>query len=162
MAKKPNHSTPPKPLTKPASWLEAKDWQAFIYDPKKEKWRQQLIASMFEFFQDESKVELEQFCFEYKLSRKVLYKWRQRYPDLEEAVDEIKLLLASRRRVGALKRQYDKEVVMKDLHTYDPEWLLVNKYWSELKKSESADVKPSNIVIEMKSYAQDTNDSSRD
>lgn len=132
---KPNIS--PEKLTRPNTWLEAKEWQAFIYDPEKKKWRTDLVNTLYDFFEDESKLEIDEFCFAYKLSRFTLYGWRDKYPDdIGRAVEEIKLNLASRRRLGALKRKYDKDMVMKDLHTYDPEWKDINKYWSDMKKIE--------------------------
>jgi hypothetical protein len=101
---------------------------------------------MYEWIENEENIEVMQFCIEYKIPYMTLKDWTAKYPDIDKAYKDIKLMLASRRRVGATKRKYSESMILKDIHVYDPEWLAINRYNAELKNIEA---QQGNILIEM-------------
>ena len=84
----------------------------------------------------EDSLDITDFPLEMKMHRSLFYDWVRRFPDIKDAFETAKLMLASRRKKGALTRKFDKDVVFKDLHKYDSEWLEINKYHSDMKKDE--------------------------
>ena len=81
------------------------------------------------------------------MRRQTLYEWVAKYPDIKAAFEEAKLLLACRKRVGAMTKKFDKDAVYKDMHRYDPEWHEINQYHADMKKEDEN--KPTTFVINM-------------
>jgi hypothetical protein len=104
--------------------------------PEKDDWRKRFILTLLEWASKEDSLEIGDFILEMKMHKSMFCRWMKNYPDISDAYDHAKLLIASRRRKGALTRKFDKEVVFRDIHRYDPEWLEINKYHSEMKKDE--------------------------
>lgn len=146
------HSNSDKGLSKSSlSWMAIQD-KALAYFPEKESWRKRLIYSLEEWIDTKDEkgrlpLEIMQFCAAYKIPYQTFLQWSQRYEDIGETYTNIKLALASRRRVGAMHRDYDKDAVYKDLHRYDPEWDAINKYHAALKKDEAQLANDQRIVI---------------
>lgn len=143
MAKRSNPNTPPVELPKDCSYLEYLKEDAFRFFPGKQEWRSRVCASLYSFPEEKDEfkmpvVEVMQFCELYKIPYTTLLMWVNMYDDISHAYKYMKLRLASRRRIGALHRRYDKDVVFKDLHNYDPEWDAVNKYHAALKTDQVA------------------------
>lgn len=139
-------------LSNSQTWHEYLSKEAFMFFPDKAEWRKRLIYTMLMWAEKEGSLELEQFYLQHKISRKTLYEWREKYEDIKEAIDEVKLILGSRRRIGAMTRKYDSKVVFKDMHRYDPEWLEINKYWAALKDNKDEPGQTKFIVVEMPKY----------
>jgi hypothetical protein len=116
-----------------------------MFYPSKEEWRKRFICTLLSWADREESLEVSDFPLEMKMHRSLLYEWVAKYPDIKEAWDIVKLKIASKRRKGALTRKYDKDVVFRDMHKYDPEWLEINKYHADLKKEE--DRQPTTFVI---------------
>lgn len=138
MAKAAKPTTPPVELPKDCSYLEYLKEESFRFFPGKQEWRKRVAASLYSFPEEKDEfkmhvVEVMQFCELYKIPYTTLLNWVSHYDDIRAAYTYMKLRLASRRRVGALHRRYDKDVVFRDLHLYDPEWDEVNKYHAALK-----------------------------
>jgi len=118
--------------------------EAYMFFPDRDSWREQLIYTLYRWAELEQvdykdkpiNVDLVQFCMEYRISRSSLYGWAEQYPDIKKALDEVKLILACRRRIGALTKNFDKDVAFRDMHKYDPEWIDIDKYHAALKKDE--------------------------
>lgn len=124
------------PLTNNRSWMETVQDNAFMLFPEKDDWRKRFIVTLLEWASKDDSLEITDFPIEMKMHRSLFYSWVARWPDIKEAFDQAKLMLASRRKKGALTRKFDKDVVFKDLHKYDPEWHEINKYHSDMKKEE--------------------------
>jgi hypothetical protein len=73
---------------------------------------------------------------EFKIPYSTLKQWVEKYPDIKSAYNNVKLALACHRRVGAMNKKLDGAYAYKDMHVYDPEWLEINKYHSDMKKEE--------------------------
>jgi|SRR5579872_4741339 len=104
--------------------------------PEKAQWRERLRYTMLIWCDNKDALEIDQFCIEYNIPRRTLYSWRDKYPDIKETIDDVKLIIASRRRVYAMTKNIDGVYAHKNLHLYDPEWHEVNKYHADLKKPE--------------------------
>jgi hypothetical protein len=133
---KSNHTSEVKPLTTNRTWQEFIKNDAFMMFPDKDDWRERVCYTMLQWAEKEDSLEIMDFALEFKIRRQTLYEWADRYPDFRKCFDYVKLIIGSRRRKGALTRKYDKDVVFKDIHRYDPEWLEINKYHSDMKKDE--------------------------
>lgn len=124
------------PLANNRTWIEFIQDSAFMMFPEKDAWRQRFIYTMMEWASKDDSIEITDFALEMKMHRSMFYRWVDKYPDIKRAYEHVKLMLASRRKKGALTRKFDKDVVFKDLHKYDPEWHEINKYHSDMKKEE--------------------------
>ena len=132
----PNDSMGIKPLTNTRSWVDFIQNEAYMQFPEKQDWRNRFIYTLMEWATKDDSLEITDFALEMKMRRMTIYDWANKYPDIKAAFEQAKLMIASRRKKGALTRKFDKDVVFKDLHRYDPEWLDINKYHSDMKKEE--------------------------
>lgn len=132
----PNNSIEIKPLTNTRTWTDFIQNDAYMQFPERQDWRNRFIYTLLEWAQKEDSIEITDFALDMKMRRKTINEWCLRYDDIKEAYEEAKLRIASRRKKGALTKRFDKDVVFKDLHRYDPEWLEINKYHSDMKKEE--------------------------
>jgi len=128
-----NNNIEIQPLTNIRTWKDFMDNDAFMEFPEKRDWRLRFIYTLLEWASKDDSVEITDFALEMKMRRSTVYDWANRYPDVKEALDQARLMIGSRRRKGALTKKYDKDVVFKDMHKYDPEWLEINKYHSDMK-----------------------------
>ncbi len=127
------------------TWLDFVRDDATLFFPGKDEWRQRYMLAFVEWAQDENSLDIMQFCIEVKIHRRRLYEWIEDYPDFKKAFDEVKLILGVRRRNGSLTRKYDKDVVFKDMHRYDSEWVGINKENADLKRIEALEPTVFNI-----------------
>lgn len=132
----PKHSIEIEPLSHIRTWTDFINNDSFMQFPDKDDWRKRFICTLLAWAGKEDSVEITDFALEMKMRRMTITDWCHKYPDMRDAYDQAKLMIASRRKKGALVRKYDKEVVFKDIHRYDPEWLEINKYHSDMKKEE--------------------------
>jgi hypothetical protein len=145
-----NHTIEIKPLTNVSTWSDFVANDAYMLFPNKLDWRQRFTYTLLEWASKEDSLEITDFTIAMKMRRATLYEWADKHKDIKDAFEMAKLILASRRKKGALLRKFDKDVVFKDLHKYDPEWHEINKYHSDMKKEEEkqahtfiiSDVKP--------------------
>ena len=107
--------------------------EASMNFPGQEDYRNQVIYTLLKWADEQEALDITTFCKLYKIPRRTFYQMYQDHPDFRELVDEAKLWIGARRREGALKRYYDKDVAFKDMYKYDPEWLEVDKYNQTLK-----------------------------
>ena len=77
-----------------------------------------------------------QFCIEYKIPYRTLKEWIEKYPEVKEAYNDVKLAVACHRRLGSMNKKLDGAYAYKDMHMYDPEWHAINKYHSDMRKEE--------------------------
>lgn len=165
-----NHSIALNPLTNNRTWMETVQDNAFMLFPEKDDWRKRFIVTLLEWASKDDSLEITDFPIEMKMHRSLFYAWQAKFPDIKEAADLAKLMLASRRKKGALTRKFDKDVVFKDLHKYDPEWHEINKYHSDMKKEEEkqahtfiiSDSKPRVISKEELINSEEENDVSNE
>lgn len=132
-----NHSKDIEPLATNRTWSDFIKNDSFMLFPEKLDWRNRFIYTMLEWASKDDSLEITDFALELKMHRSMLYRWINTYSDIKDAYDQVKLMIASRRKKGALTKKFDKDVVFKDLHKYDPEWLEINKYHSDMKTEEA-------------------------
>jgi len=163
------YSNDPRELSNSRTWIDFLDKETLSLYPGKDDWRQRLIYTMLKWSEKPTSLELMQFCMEYKIPRTTLKEWVNKYPEVKEAYDNIKLIIACHRRVGTMNKKLDGAYAYKDMHIYDPEWHAINKYHSDMRKDEEkqahtfiiSNEKPRIVSKqEMKSNDEDSNDSS--
>ena len=129
---------PIHPITIPANWNHIYDQESFQIHPEKDGYLKRLAYTMIEYaIRNEDALEVLDFCIEYKISRRTLYDHVDQDKGFREAYDYFKLILANRKRRGAMKKEFDYAVVKADLYKYDPEYISSDKYQAQLKQSES-------------------------
>jgi len=134
MTKKNNQaSTYLEEIPKDCSYLERLEEISFLNYPGKEDWRKRLMHTMLRSADDELIETVVDFCHKYKIPRRTLLLWVEKYPELKEAYVIFKMLLANRDIKGAKRRLFDKDVVFKYLHRLDEEWDDIDKRWAALK-----------------------------
>jgi hypothetical protein len=131
-----NNTTTMQLLTTSETWCEFLNNDTFMLFPAKDDWRKRFMYTLLEWALKEDSLEITDFAIEMKMRRTTLYRWAEEYSDLKDVLDYARLIIGSRKRKGALTRKFDKDVVFKDMHKYDPEWLEINKYHSDMKKEE--------------------------
>ncbi|MGB6528494.1 MAG: hypothetical protein WBF33_10340 [Candidatus Nitrosopolaris sp.] len=121
-------------LSKNHSWMDFIKKESLLANPGRTEWRQRLIHSMLHWAQNDNALEIMQFCIEYKISYFTLKKeWVDKYKDIREAYDYVKMMIACNRRTGSMMKRLDGSYAYKDMHLYDPEWHAVNKYHNDMK-----------------------------
>ncbi len=132
------NSTSIEELSKNRTWQEMMDNESYQLFAGNHQRNERLIFTLYKWSESEDALDLTQFCMQYKIPRQSLYDIRDKYPEVRKAMDNVKLFLGCRKRVGAIKKIYDKEAVFKDMHKYDPEFLEINSYWAALKNIEES------------------------
>lgn len=150
MAKKPIEKTHPSVdnglLSNSRTWTDFIDQDALSANPGKDEWRQRLIRTMHAWSERSTSLEILQFCMEYKIPYRTLKEWVDKYSDIDQAYKDIKLIVACHRRIGSMNKKLDGAYAYKDMHVYDPEWLAINKYHSDMKKEE--DKQPHVFIVQ--------------
>lgn len=114
-----------------------------LHFPMKPEWREKFCLTIKDWSKRENSWELMQFLFEYDIPRRTFYNWKDNYPEVEEAIEEASLMLASKRRLAATFGGADKYMVLRDLYRYDSEERENDLYQKEMK----ADVEPNQKII---------------
>lgn len=117
------------------------------YFPERDSWRQRLKYTMFEWVETADALTEIDFCIHQRINRATFRRWIDAHQDLKEAWEQVKLIMANKKIRGALKKEYDKEVVFKDLYKYDSEWDEIDKRNAALRKSETPDAQPTVIQL---------------
>lgn len=136
MAKNTNPTKDIQLLTTSGTWCEYLNGDAFMLFPSKDDWRKRFMYTLLNWASKEDSLEITDFAMEMKMHRRTLYKWAEQYADLQDALEIARLMIGSRRRKGAMIKKLDGAYAYKDMHKYDPEWLEINKYHSEMRKDE--------------------------
>jgi|SRR5271156_4637260 len=118
------------------SWVDFLDQETLSLYPGRDSWRKRLIHTMLTWAEDVTSLEVLQFCMKFKIPYMTLREWEKKYSDVHEAYAFMKLMIACHRRVGSMNKKLDGAYAYKDMHVYDPEWLAINKYHSEMRKDE--------------------------
>lgn len=133
-------------LSKNGVWdyYRAGDRSWYTHDPE---WVRKLKNTLLAWANKESSLEIQQFIATYKIPSTSYERALDKNPDLKEIHKEVMRILGTRKKIGALTRKFSTEMVLKDLHTYLPEWHEdVNKYHSKLK----AEAEAAALVVDQK------------
>jgi hypothetical protein len=130
------YSSDARELSNSRTWTDFLSQETLSLYPGKDEWRQRLIYTMLVWSEKKTSLEVLQFCMEYKIPYRTLKEWIDKYPEIKDAYDNVKLALACHRRIGSMNKKLDGAYAYKDMHMYDPEWHAINKYHSEMRKDE--------------------------
>ena len=140
-------STEIRELTKNRTWLDYINNEALIEVPDKDLYRKRLMLTLLKWAEEETSIEIEDFAFEMKMRDSTLWDWSKKYPDFGDAYDYAKRMIGARRRKGALLRKFDKDVVHRDEHVYNPNRHEINVYHNNMKKDIQNDNTTKVIVL---------------
>lgn len=123
--------------------------ELFLDYPSKITFRERLIKQMYEWVNEERSFELQQFLTVNNIPRKTFYQWCEAHSDIREAWEDIKLMLASKRRLAATfnKQTVNDRMILRDLHRYDPEEREIDRYHSDMKVEEGNKSHTFNILL---------------
>lgn len=136
--RKEDKEKPKTALAVPSNWNHIYEIESFQVNPEQGGYLKRLGYTLIEYaIRNEECLEILDFCIEYKISRKTLYSWVEKDAGLKESFDFFKLILANRKKKGAMTRKYDYNVVRNDLYKYDPEYISSDRYQAQLKQAEN-------------------------
>ena len=118
---------------------------AYLAFPGKEEWRERLIHAMYAWAEKEESLVMSDFTCQMRIAYMTFSDWLDKYPDIKNAWIQAKYIVGNRLKRGILTKTFDKEVVFKDLHKYDPEWHEINVYQANLKVEH--DRQPTTFII---------------
>lgn len=133
-----------------ANLKDAYEQLAIINFPSKSEWRERIMFMLDTWSLEPDAYELQQFLNMIKFPARRFYELvseTSEYPELREIYTEVKLRLASRKRIGALKKEFEPKVAFYDMHRLDPSWKEIDKYHADLKKEE--DRSTGTILVEI-------------
>jgi hypothetical protein len=110
-------------------------------------YRKRLALTMLNWADQETSIEINDFAIEMKMDIDIFMDWSRKYPDFKRAYDQVKKIVGTRRRKGALLRKFDKDVVHRDEHVYESSRHEINIYHNNLKKDIQNDNTTKVIVL---------------
>jgi len=132
--KKINHNNTITELSNSTTWLDYMCEESTRLFPEKDAWRKRFCYTLHLWSLRSDSLEVQQFCDEYKISYQTLRGMVDRYPDIAMHYAEAKRRIAARRRIGALKNEFNVTAAFKDMHRYDDEWIPLMKQAEDIKK----------------------------
>jgi len=81
-----------------------------------------LTQEMVEFAEREDTIRPSQFWMSKRLNSAYIYRWKEKWPQLQNAYDYLMAWCAQRRDIGAATRKYDGNYIEKNQPMYDPEY----------------------------------------
>ncbi len=145
--KTPQSYIDPLEIAIPDTYIASEHDLHCLRKPKDPEWRQRLIHTLYRWVDREESLEINQFCMHYKLPYQTLNNWIDEYPELKSAYTNVKLHLATKRRMGAVHKKFSETMILRDLHLYDPEWHFINKYHKDMSTDDKNVPTTFNIVI---------------
>ncbi len=97
-------------------------------------------------YNDKKALFLDQFWFSKGIPTATFRDWRKRFPELDEACQEAKLMIGMRRETGAINRKFEPGMIRAVQPMYRPEWKELIEWNSNLKQK--ADEKTQNNTIQ--------------
>lgn len=111
------------------SWRQFLEENALSVYKTSKPFLHKVIATLYHWVETDKPIHLGQFCAKYKFSYFTLMEMQRDYPEIQEALKDVRYILGANRFVGAAEGKYSREIVLRDMHHYDPDWDKVNKYW---------------------------------
>lgn len=129
-----------KANSKEPLWLEEyRDCFNFTWKPVTEMFIERFFGDLVQTINmDEDILMLEEVYLKKGVPHHAFYRWVEKFPVAKEAHTTAKRLLAVRREKGALKRQYDSNMVLKSLAMYNDDWKNIEEWRAGLREKEEA------------------------
>ncbi len=132
--KKINNSNSIEPLSNTCTLVDYMSPEAFRFFPDKDGWRQRLCYTLHSWSLKVDSLEIQQFCDEFQVPYTTLLTWVVKYEDISAAYSDMKRRIGARRRLGALKNEFNVTAAFKDMNRYDSEWIGLLKEHEDIKK----------------------------
>lgn len=121
-------------LSKNERWEDLISLETISQNPGKDEWRARLIRTMLIEAANEDILEIMEFCLKYKIAEITLWRWSKKYDDIGRAYEFMKKIIASRRRIGCMRKRLDSYSSLRDIHLLDSQDDEVNRYHMEMKR----------------------------
>lgn len=130
-----------------SKWLEDyKDLITFKMYPVTDAMLERLADELTKWALKEDSLTVSSFCRIKGITKKTLYRWKDRCADLDAAYNFALEQFAERREVGGLTRKFDPTFAFNSLPMYDSEWKAFVEWKANLRKENENDKK---IVVEL-------------
>lgn len=141
-------NTPLISLSKNGLWNYNPQSAVTMQFPEKDAWRDRLIFTLFEWFKNPRHLVMESFLYEYGIPRRTFDNWRQKYQDIRDAAEDVKIFLGARRREGVMRGELQYGAAYRDMHMLDSQWgPNVDEYHARLKSTEGKNETGNEVYI---------------
>ena len=143
---KPQDNTEIAQLSKNRSYKDLMHKDSLLYYPGKDEWRERLLFTMRKWTEETDHLEVQSFLFDHNIPYSTFKDWVDKFPDVKQEYDRMKLFIAVKRRELSMRNKINGNWAYRDMHRLDPEWWpQVDKYHAEMKKEEAQE--PTKFVI---------------
>ena len=120
---------------------------------------EQLIAELIEWVSRDDSLIIQKFYIEKGITRKTFSRWRERFPQLDDAFKYAKNVIAIRREESILKKD-DPRFVQYTLPMYSEDWKELDAYHDERAARRSNKESDGNVTIKVvrEDFTKDEND----
>lgn len=145
-----NNNTRDKSFT---TWAERyPDLFFFREYPTPDAVKERIAMKMIEFADRPTSLRVQDFWDEEKIDSKYYWKWKEGFPLLERAYAYCMSRVASRRDIGALKKEFDAGHVERHQVRYDPEYKEVVEWKAKLAHKEEGH--QGNVTVVLESFGE--------
>jgi hypothetical protein len=144
----------PRSDTKPKETLKSYHQEYFIdlfsgaKIPVTNEYIKKCAAEWLQLVRDEEILMMSTYRLRKAIPRPTWDKWLERCPELKEARDLVRDMIAERRECGGLKFKYSAPLIMKMQHLYDPEWKESEEWRAKLAPKAENNAQPIQVVLE--------------
>lgn len=132
---------------------EYRDLYTYKKKPVSLPFIERIVIDMFNWAKNnKNALVMHDFFIERGIPLSTVQKWTAKFEIFREALKDTKLVLGSRREKGALKREYDANMVRTVMHRYDPEWREAEVWRAELKQKQDEKTQQHNIEWVMEKF----------
>jgi hypothetical protein len=132
------------------AFLQFNSWRIV---PLTEDGADRLAASLFEWFAtDQEALCFDEFLVIKRLSACTYYKWKAKFPRLQEMHEWVMMALGARREKGALTNKLNSLIVRYTMPYYSPDMKELVKFYADIKKPDDEILEASRVIVKMSTY----------
>ncbi len=147
LTKKPHSIMHLEESAKNRTWQEHLEASAFMRATDDTEWRRRLINMLFEWASQEDALEIQQFLWKYKIPVQTFYDWKNKYEDINFALQAVKDHIGARRRLGVMHHKLHYQSAYRDMHMLAFRWAEdVDKYHADIAAKTSGSVTGIQVV----------------
>jgi len=108
----------------------------------------EIAQKVIKWAQEEESLKMDQFLIKYGIEQSDMDRWRDRCPELKDAWKFAKMIIGTRRELGALTGKLDRSIVAFTMPVYCREWKEQAEWRAKLKQTETESTGPQFVVLE--------------
>jgi hypothetical protein len=116
--------------------------------PVTDRWINQLATQLVEWVEEKNHLKFNEFLRERKINPDSFKRWENRIPNLKSAHTYAIRALGDIREIGAIRKEFDKGMILPVMHRYDPEWKKSEEWHASLTQKDSDKPTQTLVVID--------------